>query len=580
MIFTIHSAMDPTYQSSDGESGSAKKASNSAAYEMIPLDDDFEPTSIDVICARGKEAYNHPGNIRFRALVADQLHNYKTSTSKMAKSQIVRDIIESVRRASPRGGFVKKVNGKWFDVGERARREKTGQQIRDLLHESYKSSTKSKALTRKQLRKSLSTNTTVVKDFHTGAFKGAFQTTPARSSAFANRRSGLPPKMVSLDSQSSEAVALQNEFRHRRSTSNNNADRDYCSIPMPQLRRLSEPNNNHNNNHNLNLVGNAEELNEGIIGGGMGMGAATSGLSMSMSMSSGLSMGMGAMEPPSGIAMPSSGMGMNSVSSMGSSGNIMGGSNTMGMGSMGAMNSMGMASNSSMNLNNSSMNSMIGNMSQSSSSMSSWEMNRHQQTLLQQQEQLMQLQREQQRLQEQQRQLTEMMQRRSVPIPPSVIPQDSGAFSSQSSFMNTNYGSNSMSLSSPAHFDMNHSSSDDMPPLRGASQGNMSRRSRAAMSSHSFPPRNSRPQVSGMADAYQRGNRMDRLTTAATAVEGFDPLPVDVDNGIFVQQNPAANQDNSNSEVSFEEAIDNICHVDEQSRRKKSYRFSSSKREA
>ena len=159
MIFSVYPTMDAMLDlSSDGESDNPKKGgSTSAAYEMIPLEDDFEPTSLDgkcaqsrlergvltlflvsfttdstnscarllfplhyiaVICARGKEAYNHPGNLRFRELVADNLHTYKSSTSKMAKSQIVRDIIESVRLASPRGGFVKKVDGKWWDVGK------------------------------------------------------------------------------------------------------------------------------------------------------------------------------------------------------------------------------------------------------------------------------------------------------------------------------------------------------------------------------------------------------------------------------------------------------------------------------
>ena len=48
MILTNLSTMDSVYQSSDADS--AKKASNSAAYEMIPLADDFEPTSLDGEC--------------------------------------------------------------------------------------------------------------------------------------------------------------------------------------------------------------------------------------------------------------------------------------------------------------------------------------------------------------------------------------------------------------------------------------------------------------------------------------------------------------------------------------------------
>ena len=42
---------------SDGDSHEEvpAKKSNSAAYEMIPLQPGFEPTDLDVICARGKE---------------------------------------------------------------------------------------------------------------------------------------------------------------------------------------------------------------------------------------------------------------------------------------------------------------------------------------------------------------------------------------------------------------------------------------------------------------------------------------------------------------------------------------------
>ena len=41
--------------SQDDVESEAPKKSNSAAYEMVPLEADFEPTSLDVICARGKE---------------------------------------------------------------------------------------------------------------------------------------------------------------------------------------------------------------------------------------------------------------------------------------------------------------------------------------------------------------------------------------------------------------------------------------------------------------------------------------------------------------------------------------------
>lgn len=47
---------------------------------------------------------------------------------------------------------MKKVKGKWYEVGDRRAKEKTGQTMRDLLHTRYSSSTKAKARARRQLR--------------------------------------------------------------------------------------------------------------------------------------------------------------------------------------------------------------------------------------------------------------------------------------------------------------------------------------------------------------------------------------------------------------------------------------------
>jgi hypothetical protein len=116
------------------------------SYEkMAPLRATFTPGPFDVICARGKDAKNHCGNRRFRQKVQDALLNYSKSDSKMEKSMILSDIVESVRRGSPFGGFVKSnQHGQWFEVGDHLAREKVGQSFRDLLHVKYKSSTKSK----------------------------------------------------------------------------------------------------------------------------------------------------------------------------------------------------------------------------------------------------------------------------------------------------------------------------------------------------------------------------------------------------------------------------------------------------
>jgi hypothetical protein len=102
------------------------------------------PNEFDVICGKGKFAYNHLGNMLFRQIVLERLDLYSTATTKMEKTLVVTDIMTCVRMSG--GDFVKKASkAKDFQrVSERAAREKVGQQIRDALHTQYKSSTKAK----------------------------------------------------------------------------------------------------------------------------------------------------------------------------------------------------------------------------------------------------------------------------------------------------------------------------------------------------------------------------------------------------------------------------------------------------
>ena len=226
----------------------------------------------------------------------DQLHNYQTSTSKMAKSHIVREIIESVRRASPKGGFVKKVNGKWFDVGERARREKTGQQIRDLLHTQYRSSTKAKARTRKRLRKSHSANcATKAIARATAASMGMGVTMGSRSPG-----GSLPARIVTLDSDSSAssaaAVARSALAQYRRNSesdlaavmaarASSSADRDINIIRDNEFSSLDLETSNYGygmnrfNNMNMNVNVNMNVMNQASLsmGTSQGWGSTTMG---------------------------------------------------------------------------------------------------------------------------------------------------------------------------------------------------------------------------------------------------------------------------------------------------------------
>ena len=94
---------------------------------MRPLAPGFSPGPFDVICARGRVAKNHSGNLRYKHIIELNLPKYNEAKSKVDKSLIVSSIIESIRESSPHGGFVKEENGQWFEVGDHIAREKVGQ---------------------------------------------------------------------------------------------------------------------------------------------------------------------------------------------------------------------------------------------------------------------------------------------------------------------------------------------------------------------------------------------------------------------------------------------------------------------
>jgi hypothetical protein len=123
------------------------------SYKKRRLAADFTPGPHDVICCKGKFAYNHEGNKAFRKLIKLHQQSYDAvSGSKFLKSQIVSEIVGTVRELSQHGGFVKNIDGVWYEVGDRAAKEKCGQAFRDLLHTKYSSSNRYKARVRQTRR--------------------------------------------------------------------------------------------------------------------------------------------------------------------------------------------------------------------------------------------------------------------------------------------------------------------------------------------------------------------------------------------------------------------------------------------
>ncbi|CAB9506545.1 Nitrilase family, member 2 [Seminavis robusta] len=116
------------------------------AKVLLPVD--FHPSEYTVILGRGR-CTESIGNKRFKAIVQNHLQEYLEAPGKLEKTFIVTKVMNIVRESSPMGAFVKYENGRWWNAGERAAREKVGASFRDALHNYYKSSSKSKVARRR-----------------------------------------------------------------------------------------------------------------------------------------------------------------------------------------------------------------------------------------------------------------------------------------------------------------------------------------------------------------------------------------------------------------------------------------------
>jgi hypothetical protein len=158
----------------------AKKAKlQNHQQQMRLLPRDFQLGRYDVWCGRGRQAKSAPGNLAYRQLVHDALERYSAATTKTEKGDIISGIIEIVRQKAHEdhmvergrlrhreeetssmereeefqrlGGFVKMVDGRWYEVGDFWAREKTSQCFRDALASKYSSAAASKYKRRRQI---------------------------------------------------------------------------------------------------------------------------------------------------------------------------------------------------------------------------------------------------------------------------------------------------------------------------------------------------------------------------------------------------------------------------------------------
>jgi len=105
-----------------------------------------EPFQNDVICARGRTYWDHPGNQLYRKLISLAKNQYSKAPNRLGKSLIVSEIIRHIHKAN--GRFMKKANRKgdekWVECSVNFVREKVTQSLRDGLSFKYSSSTERK----------------------------------------------------------------------------------------------------------------------------------------------------------------------------------------------------------------------------------------------------------------------------------------------------------------------------------------------------------------------------------------------------------------------------------------------------
>ncbi|KAL7574832.1 hypothetical protein ACA910_010671 [Epithemia clementina (nom. ined.)] len=86
---------------------------------------------LDVLCGRGGRSNHHPGNKRYRQVVAEMKLSYRHAEAKTIKTDVSRAIVDHVYGYG--GRFIKKdeETGKYFVLSQTEARKKTSQALRE-----------------------------------------------------------------------------------------------------------------------------------------------------------------------------------------------------------------------------------------------------------------------------------------------------------------------------------------------------------------------------------------------------------------------------------------------------------------
>lgn len=120
-------------------SGESPKASIQNTTENRPKRDlekgtVIKPTDKDVLCVRGGEGNNHPGNKTYLEFVEEKKYEYEKITKeiphwKSKKTEISQQVVDHVHEYG--GRFLGKENGIWIEVEDSVARKKSSQALRE-----------------------------------------------------------------------------------------------------------------------------------------------------------------------------------------------------------------------------------------------------------------------------------------------------------------------------------------------------------------------------------------------------------------------------------------------------------------
>ncbi|CAB9501108.1 expressed unknown protein [Seminavis robusta] len=130
----------------------ARRGSKSSSKkEMILLPSDFRPSPYSVYCGRGKGFYNAVGNRRLRVTVMSFMKEYLEAEGiPTERSRIISRVKDIHKQCCPVGAFIKFEDGRYYELSDKAAREKCSALFRDCVQAQTKGKHSKKAKNQKR----------------------------------------------------------------------------------------------------------------------------------------------------------------------------------------------------------------------------------------------------------------------------------------------------------------------------------------------------------------------------------------------------------------------------------------------